>query len=161
MVLIAAFAAPASARAGLEPWDGTNPFNCELQQAGLEATGPQPDADPYCVEFDKTRQNVTQLGLLQFLLLEPARVAAAAPKCFYFQADHWRGSVIQDDARTKLYEFSGRYFFDKARGEGGAYIVDLAAGGRLVWSDTFHVHPDPRCAERAEHDPGSVYAAGS
>lgn len=158
LVLLGLVAAPAAARPSLAPWDGANPFNCELQQARFEAAGPQPDAEPYCVEFDKTRQNVSQLGILEFLMKEPARVAAALPKCFYYQADHWRGSIVQDDERTKLYEFRGRYFFDKARGEGGAHIVDLAAGGRLVWSSAFHVHPDPRCAERAERDPDSVYA---
>jgi hypothetical protein len=94
------------------PWiRRSNPFNCELQQAGFEALGPDPAADPYCVGFEKTRQNVTEFGLLDFLMKEPARVAAALPKCFYYQADHWRGSIVQDDDRTKLYEFRGRYFF--------------------------------------------------
>ncbi|HEX2084236.1 MAG TPA: hypothetical protein VHF89_01015, partial [Solirubrobacteraceae bacterium] len=71
------------------PWDGTNPFDCELQWAGFEATGPDPEADPYCVEFDKRRQNVTQLGIVEFFSKEPARVNAAGDKCFYYQHDHW------------------------------------------------------------------------
>jgi hypothetical protein len=158
LALFVAMAATASAQPSLQPWDGSNPFNCELQQAGLEAVGPDPAADPYCVEFDKTRQNVTQLGILDFALKEPARVAAALPKCFYYQADHWRGSIVQDDDRTELYEFQGRYFFDKARGEGGAYFVEVGMGGRIVWSRGFQVPADPRCAERAERDPDSVYA---
>src|SRR5258708_33423384 len=87
------------------PWNGVNPFNCKIQDAGTGTKVPDPKADPYCVHFDKTNQNVTQLGLLTFLLKEPARVAAAAPKCFYFQEDHWRGSVIQSDGKTQIYEF--------------------------------------------------------
>lgn len=85
-------------------------------------------------------------------------MAAATPKCCYYQADHWRGSLVQDGGRTVLYEFRGRYFFDKARGEGGVYIEDARMGGRLVWSDGFHVHPDPRCAERAEREPEAICA---
>jgi hypothetical protein len=86
---------------------------------------PDPGADPYCVSFDKTNQNVTQLGLLTFALNEPARTAAAVPKCFYFQEDHWRGSVIQSDGSTELYEFIGHYFFNKATGDGGVWITDF------------------------------------
>src|SRR5688500_2957427 len=119
VVVLLAIATPAGAAEPPAPWDGANPFECELQQAGFGPTGPQPEADPYCVEFDKRRQNVTQLGVVEFLALEPARVAAASPKCFYFQSDHWRGSVVQEDARTKTYEWDGRYFFEKARGGGG------------------------------------------
>src|SRR4051812_1079569 len=73
-------------------WDGVNPFACTIQDAGLGTAVPDPSADPYCVHFDKSRQNVTQLGVVDFLLNEPARVAAAVPKCFYFQEDDWRGS---------------------------------------------------------------------
>ena len=54
---------------------------------------PDPDADPLCVEFDKTNQNVTDFGIVDFTAQEPARVAAAGDKCFYFQRDHWTGSV--------------------------------------------------------------------
>ena len=39
---------------------------------------PHPEADPFCVEFDKRRQNVTELGVVDFLSKEPARVAAAS-----------------------------------------------------------------------------------
>jgi hypothetical protein len=87
------------------PWDGANPFHCTVQNAGFGTKVPDPGADPYCVSFNKTRQNISQLGLLDFLLKEPARVAAATPKCFYFQEDHWRGSVVQSDASSVLYEF--------------------------------------------------------
>src|SRR2546421_10613736 len=100
-VLLAA--APAAAVAPPTGWNGDNPFVCELQQAGFGPTGPHPEVDPYCVEFDKRRQNVSQLGVVDFLSQEPARVAAAADKCFYFQSDHWRGSLIQDEPPTETY----------------------------------------------------------
>ena len=53
---------PASAHAQgpAEPYDGTIPFDCVLQQAGTEAEFPDPDADPFCVEYDKRHQNVTR-----------------------------------------------------------------------------------------------------
>jgi hypothetical protein len=111
-------------------WDGTNPFRCELQYAGFGTEVPHPDADPYCVDFDKRRQNVTELGIVDFLSKEPARVAAAAGKCFYFQSDHWRASVVQDDGSTKLYEWDGHYFFDKARGDGGAWVTNFNVNGQ-------------------------------
>jgi hypothetical protein len=115
-----------------QPWDGTNPFadSCVLQQAGFEATGPDPGAEPYCVEFDKRQQNLDRLGLVDFVLKEPARVAAAVGKCRYFQADHWRGSIVQADGRTKTYEFDGRYFFDKSTGNGGVSIENFNVNGR-------------------------------
>ena len=44
------------------PWDGSNPFNCTIQNVGTGTDFPDPGADPFCVEFDKTQQNVTDLG---------------------------------------------------------------------------------------------------
>jgi hypothetical protein len=174
-VLGAVTAAPAHALAPPTGWNGENPFRCVLQQAGFEATGPDPGADPYCVEFDKRRQNVTELGVVEFLSKEPARVAAASGKCFYFQSDHWRGSIVQDDASTKTYEWDGHYFFDKARGEGGVWVTNFNLNGRTYdpgalpgmppdWGRYFgpgtggfithnEVPADPRCAEQARERP--------
>jgi hypothetical protein len=126
---IAIGAPTAQASAPPTPWDGHNPFHCTIQNAGQGTTVPDPGADPYCVRFDKTHQNVTQLGLVTFLLKEPARVAAAAPKCFYFQEDHWRGSIIQADRSTVLYEFEGHYFFNKATGDGGVWVTGFSIAG--------------------------------
>src|SRR6476660_7066198 len=112
---MAAVIALAGATSTAQPptgWDGVNPFRCTIQQAGFGTAVPDPAADPYCVEFDKRRQNVTELGIADFISKEPARLAAAAGKCFYFQVDHWRASVVQDDGSTKLYEWDGHYFFD-------------------------------------------------
>jgi hypothetical protein len=164
-MVVALTVIPANASAlGLPTlWDGTNPFNCTIQNAGLGTTVPDPGADPYCVSFDKTQQNITQLGILQFLLNEPARVAAAVPKCFYFQEDHWRGSIIQSDPRTVLYEFTGHYFFNKATGDGGAWIsgfsvagVTLGTGGAITHDN---IPVDPHCAALAKQR--QVYAAGA
>jgi hypothetical protein len=164
-VIALAFAVPALAdTTAPTAWDGTNPFNCELQWAGFGTAVPHPDADPYCVEFDKRRQNVTELGIADFLSKEPARVAAASDKCFYFQVDHWRAAVVQDDGTTKLYEWDGHYFFDKARGDGGAWVTnfningqpadpDFRTGGVISHDD---IPADPSCAAKAAK--GGVYA---
>ena len=132
LALVLLFAAAPAFAASDRPtgWNGVNPFKCELQQAGLQPTGPHPDADPYCVDFDKRHQSVADGGVVQFLSLEPARVAAATPKCFYFQSDHWRGSVVQDDGSTKTYEWDGHYFFNKATGDGGAWVTNFNINGK-------------------------------
>ncbi len=118
----------AAAPAPPAPWDGTNPFHCTVQNAGQGTAVPDPGADPYCVHFDKTGQNVTQLGLVDFLLKEPARVAAAVPKCFYYQEDHWRGSLTPGG--PALYEFTGHYFFNKATGDGGVWVTGFTVAGQ-------------------------------
>jgi hypothetical protein len=175
--VLAVAAAPGSAGAADHPtgWNGENPFVCELQQAGFGPTGPNPSADPYCVEFDKRRQNITQGGVVEFLSLEPARVAAASDKCFYFQSDHWRGSVVQSDASTKTYEWDGHYFFDKARGEGGVWVTNFNFNGHTYdpgqipgvpaeYARYFGpgtggvitrngIEADPRCADKAKAKP--------
>jgi hypothetical protein len=161
------------------PWDGTNPFNCTIQNAGLGATVPDPGADPYCVRFDKTHQNVSQLGIVDFISKEPARTAAAAPKCFYFQEDHWRGSLVQSDGKTVIYEFQGHYFFNKATGDGGAWVTDFTVAGQTFdptklpgfppqYGQYFgpgtggaithdQVPVDPQCVALAKQNPG-LYA---
>src|SRR3954467_1809353 len=91
-----AAATPASAQSNpTGPWDGSNPFNCVNQDVGTGTDFPYPNADPFCVEFDKTSQNVTDFGIADFVSKEPARTEAASPKCFYYQHDHWTGSVVQ------------------------------------------------------------------
>ena len=179
MVALALAALPAHALAPPTAWDGTNPFACTLQQAGFEATGPDPGADPYCIDFDKRRQNIAELGVVDFLANEPARTAAAVPKCFYFQSDRWRGSVIQDDGSTRTYEWDGHYFFDKARAEGGVYVTNFNLNGHTAdpsalpglppdWSRYFGpgtggvithngIPADPSCVAQAQNDP-QVYA---
>jgi hypothetical protein len=122
-------ATSAGAQTPTAPYDGSNPFNCELQQAGQSDVGPHPDVDPYCVEFDKTEQNITDSGFIEFLALEPTRVAAAGPKCFYYQRDHWTGWVVQDEP-PELWHWDGGYFFDKAQGVGGVHVENFRVMGQ-------------------------------
>lgn len=118
---------------GVHPYDGANPFRCALQRVGTGTAFPHPEADPFCVEFDKTNQNVMQLGMVDFLMQEPARVAAAAGKCFYFQHDHWTGSISQG-TEPELWHWDGSYYFDLARGTGGAFFGNPRLGGYGGWS---------------------------
>jgi hypothetical protein len=129
VVLAFAFASAASAAEPIAPYDGSNPFRCKTQNVGTGVAFPYPNADPFCVEFDKTSQNVTDFGIVDFLLNEPARVAAAAPKCFYHQTDHWTGSVVQGQP-PELWHWDGRYFFDKARGMGGVRVDNFRVAGQ-------------------------------
>jgi hypothetical protein len=173
-------ATPALGLAPPSPWDGKNPFNCVLQNAGMGTEVAHPEADPFCIEFDKRQQNVSELGVVEFLSKEPARVALASPKCFYFQSDHWRGSIVQSDASTKTYEWDGHYFFDKAKGEGGAWVTNFNINGKSgdpttipgfppAWAPFFghgtggvithnDVPADARCAERARREGRRIYA---
>jgi hypothetical protein len=146
-------AGAASATTPVVPWDGANPFRCENQNVGTGTAFPHPEADPFCVEFDKTQQNITDFGIVDFLAMEPARVAAAVPKCFYFQHDHWTGSIVQGQP-PELWHWDGSYFFDKARGIGGVYVSDLQSalfgpvtgGVRLVSLGSV----DPICAAKVD-----------
>jgi hypothetical protein len=127
-LLFALVLASSAQAATIAPYDGANPFRCKVQKVGTGVDFPDPDADPFCVEFDKTQQNVTDLGLVDFLLNEPARVAAASLKCFYHQTDHWTGSVVQG-MPPELWHWDGKYFFDKARGMGGVYVENFRIAG--------------------------------
>jgi hypothetical protein len=100
---------------GFSPWDGSNPFNCQNQDVGTGVDFPDPGADPFCVEFDKTQQNLTDGGLLDFLAQEPARFGAAGQKCFYFQRDHWTGSIVQGE-QPELWHWDGSYLIDRGAG---------------------------------------------
>jgi hypothetical protein len=157
---------PAAAQPMPAPWDGSNPFNCVSQDVGTGVDFPDPDADPFCVEFDKTQQNITDLGIVDFLLNEPARTAAAVNKCFYFQSDHWTGSIVQGE-QPEIWHWDGTYFFNKATGEGGVSLHNLRIGGQAMDASAYvpdafkpYVYPggggggrvvddipaDPRCA---------------
>jgi hypothetical protein len=172
--LLALALAPPAGAVELEGYAGGSPFRCELQQAGLGTDIPNPDADPLCVEYDKTQQNVDQLGLVRFLAGEPARFGYAGDKCFYVQRDHWRGSLAQDDEQSETYNWDGWYFWDRAKGVAGAFVenftVNNASGdptampgfpaewkpyfghgrGGMLARDAFP--PEPRCVEKAERE---------
>jgi hypothetical protein len=120
----------ATAQTGLAGWDGRNPFACTLQQLGGGTAFPEPNADPFCVEYDKRHQNVDKLGVVDFLSNEPARVSAASPKCFYFQHDHWVGSVSEGIPQSQTYAWDGSYYFDNAKGTGGTYVENFSFAGQ-------------------------------
>jgi hypothetical protein len=131
VVVIAAalFASSAFGQAGVGPWDGHNPFLCEMQQAGTGSTFTHPDADPFCVEYDKTNASISDGGIADFLSNEPARLAAASPKCFYYQVDHWHSDLIAGNPATEIYNWDGAYFFDKRTGMGGVHVTNFRLGG--------------------------------
>jgi hypothetical protein len=118
-LLFASTAAAQQPTGPFAPWDGRNPFNCTIQDVGTGVDFPDPGADPFCVEFDKTQQNVTDLGILDFLANEPIRVAAAVNKCFYFQTDHWTGSVVQGE-EPELWHWDGQYFSTRRSARAGS-----------------------------------------
>jgi hypothetical protein len=163
---MAVAAGAASAGTPIVPWDGSNPFRCQVQDVGTGTDFPDPGADPFCVEFDKTQQNVTELGLLEFLAREPERIAAASTKCFYFQNDHWTGSIVQG-MPPQLWNWEGRYFFDKARAIAGARLDRLSSplfgpvtvGYRLVDLGA----ADPICAAKVDtpEERRRVYRTGA
>ena len=152
------------------PYDGSNPFRCEIQDVGTGTEFPDPDADPFCVKFDKTSQNVTDFGIVDFLAEEPNRVAAATTKCFYFQRDHWTGSIVQGQD-PELWNWKGNYWYDRARGVGGVSVRNFRVGGQPFSATAFappeyqpyfdedggggvqfvlESDPDPSCGERVD-----------
>ena len=120
----------AGAQSGVVGWDGTNPFACTLQELGGGTNFPEPNADPFCVEYDKRHQNIDKLGVVYFLSKEPARFSVASDKCFYFQHDHWVGSVSEGIPQSQTYAWDGSYYFDKAKGTGGAYVENFSLAGQ-------------------------------
>ncbi len=104
------------------------------------------------------------------------------PKCFYFQEDHWRGSLSQADG-TAVYEFEGHYFFNKATGDGGVWITGFTVEGQTFDPTSLPGFPpqyggyfgpgtggfithddvpvDPQCVAQAAHTPGGVYPPSS
>lgn len=129
LALLVPAAASAQSAQVVGPYDGEIPFKCDLQNVGTGTDFPQPDADPFCVEFDKTNQNITDFGLVDFTAQEPARVAAAGDKCFYFQRDHWTGSIVQGQS-PEVWHWDGNYFYDRARGVGGVSVRNFRVGGQ-------------------------------
>ena len=167
---VTAGSAAAQSSEPVGPYFGEIPFNCVLQNVGTGTDFPDPDADPFCVEFDKTNQNITDFGLVEFTAQEPARVAAASSKCFYFQRDHWTGSVNQGE-QPEVWHWDGDYWFDRARGVGGVSVRNFRVGGEPADATPFvpegyrpyfdqaggggavvemESGPDPSCAARVD-----------
>ena len=137
-------ALPAHASDPPSGWDGTNPFACTLQQAGLGATVPDPNADPYCVDFDKRHQNVDRARRRRL----PGQRARARRR---------RGAQVLLLPVRPLARLGGRkrrldqnlrvgrpVHFDKARGEGGVWVTNFNVNGQ----------PGTRAASPASHRTG-------
>jgi hypothetical protein len=83
--------------------------------------------DPFCVEYEKRDITATNGGAIRFLAAEPARFAAAIPKCRYWQQDHWRIQV--DPGTPTLVGWDGSYWFNKGSGMGAARLRNFTIGG--------------------------------
>lgn len=103
---------------------------CVVHQFGEGEAPPVegiPD-DPLCVEYQKRDITGTNGGAVLFLAAEPARFAAAIPKCRYWQQDHW--SVQVAPGTPPLIGWDGSYWFDKGNGTGAARLRNFAIGGQ-------------------------------
>jgi hypothetical protein len=83
--------------------------------------------DPLCVEYAKRDITITDGGAIRFLAAEPARFLVAAPKCQYWQQDHW--SVQFAPGTLPVIRWDGNYWFDEGTGQAGAQLHDLRIGG--------------------------------
>jgi hypothetical protein len=163
-----ALTAPGAQALSLSVWNGTNPYQCTIQDAGTGTAVPDPGADPYCVRYDKTGQSLLpSLGIITFLRQEPERIAIALKKCFYYQEDHWTGAIVQGHPSTQLWNWVGHYYLDFATGSAGAYFQDFYLGppGKMQ-PVTFGLQlkgflpVNPACAARAKQEPW-IYANGT
>ncbi|HZR82671.1 MAG TPA: hypothetical protein VFD92_16375 [Candidatus Binatia bacterium] len=83
--------------------------------------------DPLCVEYQKRDITASNGGAVRFLAAEPARFAAAIPKCRYWQQDHW--SVQLDPATPSLVRWDGSYWFDKGSGVAAGRLRNFSIAG--------------------------------
>lgn len=121
LILAAAFASPAVAQVP-QQWDGSNPFTCTVQN-GKSLT--DPNADPYCVEYDHSLTDTQTIANL--LTNGPNQLAAIANKCFLYEVDRFA---------TPLGEVDIAMFVNKATGTGGSAIthspITLPAAGGMI-----------------------------
>jgi hypothetical protein len=122
MVVLAVFATPASADVGAQPWDGTNPFACTLQDGNNPA---DPNADPFCVQYTDSLSDPQAVATL--LTNGPNQLASAVNKCFIYRVDHFSGLLGEVDTAM---------FVNKATGTGGSAVthstIPLPASGGTV-----------------------------
>jgi len=109
LILTAALAAPAAAQAP-QQWDGSNPFTCTVQN-GASLT--DPNADPFCVEYDHSLTDPQAIADL--LTNGPNQLAAIGNKCFLYEQDHFTGLLGQ--------EVDTAMFVNKATGTSGTAIT--------------------------------------
>jgi hypothetical protein len=123
----------AAADTPVRPWSPP-PFadECTVHSFG-EGEVPDPlgyPEDPLCVEYAKRDITVDNGGAVAFLLAEPARVALAAPKCRYWQQDHWSVQFSRGD--VPVLRWDGSYWFDKGTGRAAGRLARLTVGGQRV-----------------------------
>jgi hypothetical protein len=113
-VLVAVFSASAAAQAP-QQWDGSNPFTCTLQNGD---TPQDPNADPFCVEYDHSVSDPAtgQAELTALLTNGPSQLAAATNKCAVYRVDHWTSTLPPA-------EFDSAMFFNKATGTSGTAVT--------------------------------------
>jgi hypothetical protein len=109
LLLLTVFVTPASAQAP-QQWDGSNPFTCTLQNA---ASLQDPNADPFCVEYDHSGIDAT--AIQQLLSDGPNQLAAVAGKCFLYRVDRFTSALGEVDTAM---------FANKATGTGGSAITN-------------------------------------
>ena len=121
VVLAAVFAAPAAAQAP-QQWDGSNPFTCTVQNG---ASLQDPNADPFCVEYDHSLSDPQAVA--QLLSNGPNQLAAASSKCFLYEVDHFTSPLGEVDTAM---------FVNKATGTGGSAIthatIPIPGSGGMV-----------------------------
>jgi hypothetical protein len=103
--------------------------NCTVHQFGEGEAPPLsgiPD-DPLCVEYAKRDITITDGGAIRFLAAEPARFLVAAPKCQYWQQDHW--SVQVAPGTLAVIKWDGSYWFDEGSGQAAARLSNLTFAG--------------------------------
>jgi hypothetical protein len=119
MVVLAVWATPALADVGAQPWDGSSPFACTLQNA---ASLSDANADPFCVEYDHAGSSPTdaEAQLVALLTDGPNQLSAASSKCALYRVDRFTGP---------LYEFDSAMFVNKAAGTGGSALTKVTING--------------------------------
>lgn len=106
-MLAALSAAPASAQAPAQ-WDGSNPFTCTMQNGDNQT---DPNADPFCVEYDHNGLDATAI---QQLLTDGPNQLATLNKCFLYRVDHYTSPLGEVDTAM---------FVNKATGTGGSAVT--------------------------------------
>ena len=71
---------------------------------------------------------MTDFGLVEFLLLEPAARRGRGAEVL-LPPDRPLDRLGRAGRGPELWNWEGRYFFDKARGMGGVYVQDFRIGG--------------------------------
>ena len=114
LIGLAVFAAPAAAQ-GVQQWDGSNPFTCTVQNSASPA---DPNADPYCVEYDHTVSSPTDaVAQITALLTDGPNQLATLNKCAIYRVDHFTSTFPTPS------EFDTAIFVNKAAGTGGTAIT--------------------------------------